>query len=142
MIFRKLLKSLHCAILAIGHLFWLAVLAWFIYSFFIFPKTTKSIDLNNGFTVRYKKFDLDVAFYDGGNKIISGVAEIGGCGNYIYGKTYENATGKCFAYDVKNKILESEATDCSAFGNLHGIKNIVWQYHGGTRRVFSKKCGN
>lgn len=139
--FRKLPKIIHWIILAAGHLFWLAFFAWAVYVFFIFPKETKEIDLNNGFSVRYKTIDLDASFYDGENKIISGVMEIGGCGNYIYGITNKNETGKCFAYNVKNKILESESEDCSAFGITHGLKNIKWQYHGDTRRVFSKKCG-
>ena len=133
-------KIIHWIILAAGHLFWLFFFAWAIYSFFIFPKEIKSIDLNNGFTVRYKTIDSDAALYDGENKIIPGVMEIGGCGNYIYGRTHKNETGKCFAYDAKNKVLESEAADCSLFGITHGLKNIKWQYHGDTRRVFSKKC--
>ena len=135
-------KIIHWIILAAGHLFWLAFFAWAVYVFFIFPKEIKSIDLNNGFSVKYKTIDSDASLYDGENEIISGVMEIGGCGNYIYGRTNKDETGKCFAYNIKNKSIENNSAECSNFGNLHGLKNIKWQYHGDTRRVFSKKCGN
>ena len=135
---KKLLKIAHWVIIVAGHLFWLVYFSW-LYSF-IFPETTKTIDLNNGFTVKYKDSELDATLYDGETEIISGVMEIGSCGDYFYGRTHTNEDGKCFSYNKKNKILENTATDCSLFSITHGLKNIEWQYHGDTRRIFSKKC--